>query len=287
MEKKGTGSGCCKFTAVVSVLALGGAVVSSYYCYKKCATPPEDSSFDEKVKNVVLDVVKQNPQLLMDAMGEGIARKREDTMKQLAADVLAKKDDLCKLGMKFGKSESKNIVICFFDPLCKHCISFQRSMLKIIQSGADVRFELIPVSVLGEDSVLVAKAYIAVYLKSPGKAAKFIEAVTAEDGTVDKDGMEKALKAAGVDSKDIEKLMADADAKLIENGKAAENLKIPVVPAIFHVKGQNIQMIQSTDVGQILQVIGSEKSEDAQAPAGAPADGKAAEETPEEAPKKK
>ncbi|MDR1233980.1 MAG: hypothetical protein LBJ92_02440 [Holosporales bacterium] len=255
MENKGPGCGCGKFSAVLSVLALMVAAASYYFSQKKVTTAPqEDSIFEERVRNVVIDIVKQNPQLLMDAMGEGIAKKREDSLKQLSVDTFAKRDELDKLSMKFGKLDSKNVILCFFDPLCKHCIAFQKSMLALIQSGADICFKLLPVSVLGEDSVTVAKVYFAVYSRSSEKAKAFIEAITADDGTMDKDGIEKALKAVGISLKDIEGLMTEADAKLIANGRAAESLKIPVVPAIFYIHGLEIKMIQSTNVDQILQV---------------------------------
>jgi protein-disulfide isomerase len=204
----------------------------------------------------MIDVVKQNPQLLMDAMGEGIAKKRKDVMKQLSADVAGQRAEISSQSMKFGKLDAKKSMICFFDPLCKHCIEFQKSMVKLIKAKKDVRFELLPVAVLGEDSVTLAKVIIAAYKKSAAKAIKLIEKITESENEMDKAAIEKALKTAGFDSKEIEGMLTEVDKKLVANGALAEKLKIPVVPAIFFInENGDISMIQATAIAPLSEII--------------------------------
>jgi protein-disulfide isomerase len=210
-----------------------------------------DAAFDEKIKRVVLDIIKQNPQLLMDAMGEGIAKKREDAVKQLGNSVIAQQDTLFKQGLQFGNKDAKKRIICFFDPLCKHCIEFQGAMIKLVRSGMDVAFSILPVGVLGEDSVLVGKVYLAVYDKSPGKALEFIEAIISNGEAVDKDAIKKALKKVNLTYEEIEAQLAEADKKLAINGVSAEKLGIPVVPAIFYIFESTVKMLQTTNAEQI------------------------------------
>lgn len=252
MENKN--SSCSKLCGIISLAALIMASLAYFYP-KKVAEPYSSSTFDEKVKRVMIDVIKQNPQLLMDAMSEGIAKKREDAIKQLSTDVSEKSADISKLSMKFGKMDSKTSIICFFDPLCKHCIEFQKSMLKLTHAKKDVCFKMLPVAVLGEDSVTLAKVYIAVYDKSPEKALTFIEKITSSENEIDKSVIEKALKASGLDNKEIEGMLTESDKKLAENGKLAESLKVPVVPAIFLVKGKDVSMIQTTETEALLAQI--------------------------------
>ncbi|MDR2667117.1 MAG: thioredoxin domain-containing protein [Holosporales bacterium] len=262
MEKKcSLGHKVCAF---LSILALGVSL-AAYLGQKESAVKPVDSTFDEKVKNVVIDVMRQNPQLLMDAMGEGIAKKREDAIKQLSKDVAEQKTEISEQSMKFGESGSKNVMLCFFDPLCKHCIDFQKSMIKIVRAKKDVNFRLIPVAVLGDDSITLAKVYLAVYDKSAEKAIAFIEKITATDGEMDKAAIEKALKDVGLDPKKIQETMPDVDKKLAANGAIAEKLKIPVVPAVFFIRGSESTMIQATGVDQLLAVIDGKKLENEEA----------------------
>jgi protein-disulfide isomerase len=250
MESKGSG-GCCKLGTVLSVVALLTAL-AAYFFPRKEGAPGLDATFDERVKRVVLDTVKQNPQLLMDAMGEGIAKKREDAVKQLGNSVLAQKDALVKQGLSLGKNDSKKLLICFFDPLCKHCIEFQKSAAQLVRGSTDVSIVLIPVGVLGEDSVTLAKVYIAVYEKSPEKALSFIEAITAHGEALDKDAIEQALKKVNLTYKEIESLLPEADKKLASNGVVAEKLGIPVVPAIFYIFESKVRMLQTTSAEQII-----------------------------------
>ena len=247
-------SSSCKLSLIISIIALIIAA-ASYFCPKKSTDLLNSSTLDEKVKGIMIDTVKQDPQLLMDAMGEGIAKKREAAIGELTNGILDKSSDITKQSMKFGELSSKTNVVCFFDPLCKHCIDFQKSMSKIVKAKKDVCFKMIPAAVLGDDSVTLAKVYIAVYDKSPEKALTFIEKITSSEGDINKSEIEKALKTAGLDPKEIEGMMTDADKKLIANGKLAETLKIPVVPAIFVVKGKEVNILQSTGIDQLLAAI--------------------------------
>jgi protein-disulfide isomerase len=214
-----------------------------------------DSKFNEKVKEIVVDVVKQDPQLLMDAMGEGISKKREEAVKQLAVEVGAHKTEIDKQCMKFGKLDSKKTIICFFDPLCKHCVEFQKNMVKLIEANKDVCFKLLPVDVLGDDSRTLARVYISAYQESPKQALKFIKEIISKDNEMDKNGIEAALKNAGCDVKKIEDLALEADKRLAENGKLAEELKLPVVPMIFASVGSQIATVLQTDAEQLLAAL--------------------------------
>ena len=128
-------------------------------------------------------------------------------------------------------------------------------MLGVIKSKKDVCFKILPVAVLGDDSVTLAKVYLAAYEKGAEQAIKFIENITSGKGEMDKTAIDKALKVAGLNNKEIEGMMDDCDKKLAENGKMAESLKIPVVPAIFLAKGDKVEMLRLSSADQLLQTL--------------------------------
>lgn len=243
---------CSRLPLLISVLALVAAVFAYVYPKKSDSI---DSASDDKMKTLVVNVIRENPQLIMDAMGEGMAKKREDAIKKLASDVGANKDTLTKMGMKFGDSAAKTSVIAFMDPFCKHCIEFQKDVIKLVQAKKAVNFVLLPVAVLGEDSITLAKIYYAVYEHSPEKALAFIEAIVNSKDPVDKDVIEKALKSVDLSSKEIESLLPAADEKIIANGKKAEELRVPVVPAVIYVTGKEAEMLENPNMDTILKVI--------------------------------
>ena len=157
--------------------------------------------------------------------------------------------------MKFVKLETKASVICFIKPLEKACIEIQKQMLNMVKERKDLCFKIIPVAVLGNDSVTLAKVYLAAYEKSAEKAIKFIESVTSKKGDMDKKAIEASLKAAGLDNKEIEGMMDDCDKKLAENGRLAESLKLPLVPAIFTLKDGKATMLRISSAEQFMPAI--------------------------------
>lgn len=241
---------CSKLPIILSILALAVAICS-YFCPKK--NEQKNETPDDQMKSLVVGVIRDNPQLVMDAMGEGMAKKREDTIKQLASDVAADKGALIKMGMKFGNSSAKTTVIAFIDPCCKHCMEYQKEVVKLVQANKDILFVLLPVAVLGENSINLAKFYYAVYEHIPNKALAFIECIL-NSGSDDK-AIKKALESIGTSSKVIEPLLQEADEKTIANGKKAEKLKIPVVPAVFCINGSQAEMVETPDMDHILKLV--------------------------------
>jgi protein-disulfide isomerase len=234
----------------LSVIAIA---IAAYCCFK--GPCDSDKAGNEKIKEAVIRVIKNDPQMVMDAMGEGMAKRREDAIKQLGKDIAANKEALAKMSITFGDKAAKSVFIAFIDPMCKHCIEFQKDIVKALKAKKNVCFHLLPVAVIGEDSVTMAKVYYAVYEKSPEKALLFVEYVVNSTDAMDKDGIEKALKSVGLSSKEIESSLPDGDKKIIANGKKAEELKIPFIPAVFSVTGNEAEVVKSPNLDSILRTI--------------------------------
>lgn len=244
---------CCKLTLVIAILALIVAA-TAYFCPRSSLTS-YGTTFDEKVKGIILETAKQNPQLFMNAMEEGAAKQREDQLKRVEQEISEKIPEISKLAHKYGQLESKTSVVCFFDPLERNCIELLKEMLRMVKEKKDVCFKLLPVAALGEDSVVLAKVYIAVYEKSPEKSVRFIEKITSVEGDMDKKAIEKALKEVDLDPKEIEGMLGESDKKLVANGQLAENIHIPVVPAIFLAKDGKTTMLRLKSANQLEEEI--------------------------------
>jgi protein-disulfide isomerase len=248
------GKDCGSISSKIAIgVSVGALVVAlcSYFCphNKPCG------SDCDHIKESVVKVIKNDPQVIMDAMGEGMARKREDAIKHLAKNVEENKTALIEMGMTFGNKSAKTTFIAFVDPLCKHCIEFQKDVIKVLKSGKNACFHILPVAVIGDDSVTLAKIYYAVYVKSPEKALSFIENIVNSSEAIDKEGIEKSLKSVGLSSKDIEKELPDGDKKVISNGKKAEELGVPFIPAVFSIVGQNSEIVKSPNIESMIKII--------------------------------
>ena len=128
-------------------------------------------------------------------------------------------------------------------------------MLKLIKAKSDVCFKLLPVAVLGDDSVTLAKVYFAAYEKGAEKAIQFIENIISGKTEMDKKAIENALKSSGLNNKEIEGMLSDCEKKLIENGRLAESLKLPVVPALFIIKDGKATMLKISSADQFSVAI--------------------------------
>jgi protein-disulfide isomerase len=229
--------------------------IGACFFQKRC-TGGSDAAFQEKVKNVVIDVAKQNPQLLVDAIGEGVSKKREDAIKQMSANVKARMEEIDKHSMKFGETKSTRTVVCFFDPLCKHCIEFQKNMVQMVEKKADVCFKIVPVAILGEMSTKLAKTYIALHEVAPAKTLAFLGAIVKTKGEIKETTIKAAVEEQALKMQEVEGKMLEAEKKLIENDTLAEGLGIPVVPAIFVSTGGEFDMAQSASQEQLLGMLG-------------------------------
>lgn len=249
--------GSSRIALLISVVSLVVAGVALFGGKKK-ESVCDSSTFDEQVRQIIIDTMRQNPQLLMDAMGEGISKKREDSLKQLSKGVAEEMEEVSKLSLKFGRLESKTGIICFFDPVCSHCIDFQRKMVKMVKSNLNVSFKMIPVGALGDDSRIYSKTYFAIYAKNPKKALAFIEKFTDGTTSMDRENVTKTIKAIGLNPKEIEGMMEDAGVKLEQSEKLLEKLRIPIVPAAFVVRGRNIELIKDFELKNLMKITGNE-----------------------------
>lgn len=243
-------SNCCgKVSLALSVLAIIGTL------YFKFGNSGDQAVIDDdKIKAVALQAVRENPKVIVDAMGEGINQKRVETIQQISEGIIQNKDEISRMSLKFGPKDAKSKIVCFFDPLCPHCIEFQKSMIKLLEAKKSVEFQMMPVVIVGEDSVLIARLYTLIYKKSPEKALEFIGKITNEK-TVDQKTIEKAVKSIGLDYKELEASSTDADKVLLEVGQLANKLNIPVVPAAFIVKGSKAEPLQSFLIEDLAAVI--------------------------------
>jgi protein-disulfide isomerase len=218
--------------------------------------------FKEKVASIVLSTIKENPNAIVDAMGDGISKKRDETIQQIAKTVLERRDEVEKLSLVFGDRSAKKSIICFFDPLCPHCIEFQKAVAEMVSAKKSVCFKLLPIVVIGEDSLTLARLYVSAYRANQEKALKVVAAVSEVAGKapINQKSIEESLKTAGMDPKDVKMKDQEVDKQLMSIGDLANNLKIPLVPAIFVTDGVAISALTSPSREALVQAVDSETS---------------------------
>lgn len=227
------GKKCCA-KKLILILALASCVLSVMALNKanKFCSVKENDNIEERIKTEVKEVITKNPQLILDAISQGLVDKRDNLLKQAATNVETNKADVIKSAIRIGDVNSKATTICFFDPTGAPCKEAQKIIANMIKTNKSICFYLIPVSILGENSEKVTKVYYQLQeldkQKSSNKLGEFLQEISKEGATVD-----KVLDIIKVNKHELNKYSEIAKAKMAGNRELLEKLKISSLPAIF------------------------------------------------------
>lgn len=234
--------GCCSINSnkkccakkLILILALASCVLSVMALNKanKFCSVKENDNIEERIKTEVKEVITKNPQLILDAISQGLVDKRDNLLKQSATNVESNKADIIKSAIRMGDVNSKATAIFFFDPTGTPCKEAQKIIANMIKTNKSVCFYLIPVSILGENSEKVTKVYYQLQeldkQKSSNKLGEFLQEISKEGATVD-----KVLDIIKVNKHELNKYSEVSKTKMASNRELLEKLKISSLPAVF------------------------------------------------------
>lgn len=247
---------CCKgkgyLPVFLSIVACAFSITALLKtCNKPCETIKSVQSAtanEGKIRSAVIDVIKNDPQMLIDAMSAGIAKQRSDGAKQQALEVNKYKDEIIKASYVVGNKNSETAVICFFDPLCSGCIEFQKEMVHAVVNKKDVCFYLIPVAVLGVNSEELVKFYHEVMEKYPNKLTDFISELVKNP-----DDVESVLKKLSIIRSELSKVEDISIKKQTFNLSLFDKIHATAVPAMFiKTKSGNFTAIDEDELSERL-----------------------------------
>ncbi len=235
---------CCAKKLIV-MLSLAACIISIFALNKVnkiCALKPT-YDIEDKIKTEVKEVIMKNPQLVLDAISNGLVNKRDNLMEQSAINVENSKNDIIKSSIQIGDTNAKFVSICFFDPAGEPCREAQKVIADILKTNKKMRFYLLPVAILGENSEKLAMVYYQLQAldkdkskksdKTSNKLGEFLQEIVKEGATVD-----RVLDIIKVNKHELKKYEDIAKTNVAKNTELLEKLKISSLPAIF-VSNQN------------------------------------------------
>jgi protein-disulfide isomerase len=161
---------------------------------------------EERIKELALEAILENPQIVMDAVA--ILREREaEAQAATAAETLATQRDLLERDENapvLGNPDGDVTVIEFFDYNCPYCRRAKPTIEGLIAADPNVRVVFREFPILGEDSVLAARAALAA--RAQGMYEEFHWALMALSGRINE---AQILKTAQELALDVEQLQAD------------------------------------------------------------------------------
>ena len=258
------------------VIAILGTIFFVCFCKKNTSSngsqcsivqEPKKHLFNDaqktEIQQILLDTIREKSEQFVNAVNDGMQSQQDKVRQNLQKTATTNNKRLLEASIPLGNIQANVKLVAFIDPLCPHCQNFEKLALSTLQHRQDVVFHLIPMAVLGENSVTVCKALITAAKLSPQKFNNFIKKLVDKYNKLDKGKLSALVKEVGLDAKKFEKELNSEEVhkKLSSNIALAEELKIPGVPTIFVVQENGeLQVMPPTDVKDFNKIIDNAKT---------------------------
>jgi protein-disulfide isomerase len=192
---------------LVAVLAIAIGVG----LWPACAeTPPIPR---EAIEQVIREYLLSHPEVILESLRQAEQRQREAARAQARAVVAARRQDLLQSpdSAVGGNPTGDVTVVEFFDYRCPHCRRMVPVLKRLLAEDGAVRLVYKEMPILGEESVLAARAAVAA--RGQGKYAEAHELLMAEAGPITRATLATILARIGLDAG---RLQADMDAPATE-----------------------------------------------------------------------
>ena len=164
---------------------------------------------DEKIKQLALEAILENPEIIMQAVS--ILRQRDAEIAASGANTVRLELENDPGSPNLGNPEGDVTVVEFFDYNCPYCRQAGKTVQKLIGSDPNVRIIFQEWPVLGEGSMFAARAALA--SRAQGKYEEFHWTLMNGEGRATEASI---LKVARDLELDIVKLLADMESPAVE-----------------------------------------------------------------------
>lgn len=203
------------------------------------APAPAQEMTPEEVKRLALEAILENPEIVMQAVE--LLRAQEEAA-QAEATTAAIADLRTALEQDpdapvLGNPEGDVAVVEFFDYNCPYCKRAATEVKGLIEADSDIRVVYREWPILGEGSVVAARAALAA--REQGKYEEFHWALMEHQARKDEAAVLQIAESVGLD---VEKLRADMESEAVDRHIAqsmalAQSLGFTGTPA-FVIGGQ-------------------------------------------------
>lgn len=205
----------------------------------------------------VEDVVKNNPELIVQAFQNYETKQREESMKK-AEEMLAQSANELNNNPNdgvLGNPNGKVVLVEFFDFSCGYCHRIYPVIKNIVAKNSDLKVVMKPLTFLSPMSKYAAKASLAA--KEQNKFAEVYTAIFEINGPLTEAKIDEAAVKAGAD---LEKLKADMESEKVnktldETSQLASKIQVNGVPTLV----LNNKIIQTLDENVLQEAINAAK----------------------------
>ena len=179
-------------------------------------TAPAQSMTEDQIKQLALEAILENPDIIMQAVA--ILQQREQERAASGANTVRLQLESDPNAPNLGNPEGDVTVVEFFDYNCPYCRSAGQTLQALLAADSNVRLIYREWPILGEDSVIAARAALAA--REQGKYEAFHWALMNGEGRVTEAVIFKVARDLGMD---VAKLEADMVSPAVEAHIALSN----------------------------------------------------------------
>ena len=189
------------------------------------------SMTDDQVKQLALEAILENPEIIMQAVA--ILQQREKERAASGANSVRLEIESDPNAPNLGNPEGDVTVVEFFDYNCPYCRSAGQTVQALLETDANVRVIYREWPILGDDSVIAARAALAA--REQGKYEAFHWALMSGDGRVTEAVIFKVARDLGMDVAQLEADMVSpaVEAHIALSNALAQQLGFTGTPAFI------------------------------------------------------
>lgn len=188
---------------------------------------------EDRVKELVLETIRENPQILLEAMSLLEAQESQAQAAAVSAALDAERETLERdpNAPVLGNPEGNVTVVEFFDYNCPYCRRATPELTGLLEGDANVRLVMREWPILSEGSVYAARAALAA--REQGKYQEMHEALMALEQPADEASVLRLAEVLGLDLDRLEADMASPqiDEHLATSMRLAEALGFSGTPS--------------------------------------------------------
>ncbi len=195
------------------------------------------------VEAIVKETINSNPELIINSMRKWSAEQEKHALKEVQQRVEAQKSRFENNinDPRIGNPQGAIKIVALFDHACGYCQRMLPIEEKIVANNKDVLLIYKPFPILGEGSVLAARAEVAAYKLDPAKFGKLHAALFNQKGERTPESILDLAGAAGYNVEEFRNKLADAviNQTIEETRSAAREVGISSTPT-FIINGKLI-----------------------------------------------
>ena len=192
---------------------------------------PAQSMTDDQVKQLALEAILENPEIIMQAVA--ILQQREKEQAASGANTVRLEVESDPNAPNLGNPEGDVTVVEFFDYNCPYCRSAGQTVQALLAADENVRVIYREWPILGDDSVMAARAALAA--REQGKYEAFHWALMNGEGRVTEALIFKVARDLGMDVAQLEADMVSpaVEAHIALSNALAQKLGFTGTPAFI------------------------------------------------------